>query len=50
MPVALQTSTRTMRLGQGASNVLGVGGTLNVGANQAEGVYSGLFTITVNYN
>lgn len=27
-----------------------VGGTLNVGANQAEGDYTGSYTVTVNYN
>ena len=27
-----------------------VGGTLNVGANQAEGAYVGTFNVTVNYN
>ena len=32
-----------------ASDVLRVGGTLAVGANQASGVYSGSFNVTVNY-
>ena len=32
-----------------ASNNLRVGGTLAVGANQASGVYSGSFDVTVNY-
>ena len=27
-----------------------VGGTLHIGANQAEGVYTGTFDVTVNYN
>lgn len=32
-----------------ANNKFQVGGTLSVGANQADGVYSGNFTVTVNY-
>jgi Mat/Ecp fimbriae major subunit len=32
-----------------ANNKFQVGGTLSVGANQADGVYTGNFTVTVNY-
>jgi Mat/Ecp fimbriae major subunit len=32
-----------------ANNKFQVGGTLSVGASQADGVYSGNFTVTVNY-
>ena len=34
----------------GGSRDLSIGATLNVGANQEPGSYSGSFTITVNYN
>lgn len=35
--------------GSGAADLV-VGGTLNVGANQAAGSYTGTFTVTVSYN
>lgn len=38
------------QLGTGGSQVLSVGGTLNVGSNQTPGSYSGSFSVTVNYN
>lgn len=38
------------RLGAGGSQDLSVGGTLNVGSDQAPGSYSGTFSVTVNYN
>lgn len=51
MSVTLDPSVRSLRLASGTTaNVIGVGGTLSVGAYQAEGVYTGLFTITVDYN
>ncbi len=34
----------------GGSDTFNVGATLNVGATQAEGTYSGTFSVTVNYN
>lgn len=49
MPVALETSANTLKLNNGSNNFIGVGGTLSVAAYQAEGVYTGLFTLTVNY-
>lgn len=50
MPVALEASATSLKLGNGPNNVISVGGSLSVGAYQAEGKYTGLFTITVNYN
>jgi Mat/Ecp fimbriae major subunit len=50
MPVVLDVSAKTLKLNNGQNNTIGVGGTLSVAAYQAEGVYTGLFTITVNYN
>lgn len=38
------------QLGAGGSQTLSVGGTLNVGSDQAPGSYSGPFSVTVNYN
>ncbi len=37
-------------LGIGGSDTFNVGATLNVGATQAAGTYSGTFSVTVNYN
>ena len=34
----------------GGSDTFNVGATLNVGATQASGTYSGTFSVTVNYN
>jgi len=44
---SLVSSNATLTLA--ATNSFSVGGTLNVGANQADGVYSGTFTVTVDY-
>ncbi len=38
------------RLPAGGSETFNVGATLNVGATQASGTYSGAFSVTVNYN
>ncbi len=40
----------TGTLSAGGSQTLNVGGTLNVGASQATGSYSGSFSVTVAYN
>lgn len=42
--------TGTGTIGAGGSQVINVGGTLNVGINQAAGNYVGSFTVTVAYN
>ncbi len=42
--------TPTGNLGAGGSQALLVGATLNVGANQVTGVYTGTFNVTVTYN
>jgi hypothetical protein len=50
MPATLTPSAGTMTLaGVAATDAFTVGGVLTVGANQGEGVYSGAFTVTVNY-
>jgi Domain of unknown function (DUF4402) len=50
-PTAILSGTPTFfRIGSAGGNYnFPVGGTLAVGANQAAGVYSGTFTITLNY-
>ena len=47
MASTLVSSTALMTLA--ATNNFTVGGTLSVGANQADGAYAGTFTVTVNY-
>jgi len=47
MTSSLVSSTATITLA--ATNTFSVGGTLSVGASQADGVYSGNFTATVDY-
>jgi len=37
-------------LSAGGNQTLSVGATLNVGAGQATGTYSGIFSVTVTYN
>ena len=44
------TTNATGTLSGSGSEVFGVGATLNVGAAQASGSYSGNYTVTVNYN
>jgi hypothetical protein len=52
MLAALNLSTTSMTLTAGSTpgNIFTVGGTLTVAANQAEGIYTGVFTVTVDYN
>ncbi|KTE18542.1 hypothetical protein ATE67_17720 [Sphingopyxis sp. H050] len=47
MTVGLTYSNTTVTLG--TTNSFSVGGTLNVGANQAAGNYTGTFTVTADY-
>ena len=50
MSATLVASSATKTLtGVATTDAFTVGGTLAVGANQADGVYSGNFTVTVNY-
>lgn len=50
MSSTLVGSASTMTISAtAANNKFQVGGTLSVGANQADGVYSNTFTVTVNY-
>lgn len=47
MTSTLVSSNATLTLA--ATNSFSVGGTLSVGANQADGVYAGTFNVTVDY-
>lgn len=48
--VILNTNPRLFRIGNGAGIfAFGVGATLDVGANQTPGTYTGTWTITLNY-
>lgn len=50
MPTALSLDGPGIRILPGTGvQTIGVGGTVNVGANQQEGDYAGTFTLTVNY-
>lgn len=44
------TAALTGTLGAGGTAAVNVGGTLNVGANQAAGTYTGTYDVTVSYN
>ncbi len=48
MTVNLATSTSSLTLSGGAAN-FNVAGTLNVGASQADGTYTGQYSVSVNY-
>tara|TARA_R110000824_G_scaffold400836_2_gene609500 strand:- start:578 stop:1069 length:492 start_codon:yes stop_codon:yes gene_type:complete len=49
MTASIVSSVSTMALTGGVGS-FNVGGLLNVGANQADGAYTGTFNVTVNYN
>ena len=40
----------TLTLAATPTTIIGVGATLNVGANQTAGLYTGIYTVDVNYN
>jgi Mat/Ecp fimbriae major subunit len=49
MTTTLVPSAATLTL-TGGTAILKIGGTLSVGANQAPGVYTGTYNVTVNYS
>lgn len=49
MAVALNTTTTGLTLSGAGAGSFKVAGTLNVGANQAAGVYSGQYSVSVSY-
>jgi Mat/Ecp fimbriae major subunit len=51
MTATLQTTSGVMRMPENnGALVVGVGGILNVGAYQAEGTYTGTFTVNIDYS
>ncbi len=49
MTATLALSTAALKLSNGGAGVFNVGGTLAVGASQADGLYEGSFNVTVDY-
>ena len=49
MTASLVESASTVTLNASGEGSFTVGGTLNVGANQTQGVYTGTFSVTANY-
>ncbi len=50
MPISLGLETTSVTIDATRAFFVGVGGTVTVGANQAEGLYSGTFTVLAQYN
>jgi uncharacterized protein DUF4402 len=50
MPISLGLETPSVTIGTSRAFFVGVGGTVTVGANQFEGVYTGTFTVLAQYN
>lgn len=50
MPIALSLETNMVTIGKTRSFLVGVGGTISVGANQPDGIYTGTFTVLAQYN
>lgn len=50
MPISLSLENSRVNIDSTRAFSVGVGGTVTVGANQAEGLYTGLFTVLAQYN
>ena len=50
MPISLGLESTSVTIDSTRAFFVGVGGTVTVGANQAEGLYSGTFTVLAQYN
>jgi hypothetical protein len=50
MTISMNLETSSVTIDNTRAFFVGVGGTVNVGANQAEGLYSGTFTVLAQYN
>ena len=50
MPISLNVDSSSVMIDSTRAFFVGVGGTVTVGANQFEGVYSGTFTVLAQYN
>jgi hypothetical protein len=50
MPISMSLESTSVIIDSTRAFFVGVGGTVNVGANQADGTYSGTFTLLAQYN
>jgi hypothetical protein len=50
MPISLGLEATSVRIDSTRAFFVGVGGTVTVGANQVDGLYSGTFTVLAQYN
>jgi hypothetical protein len=50
MPISMNLEATSVTIDSTRAFFVGVGGTVTVGANQAEGLYSGTFTVLAQYN
>lgn len=50
MPISLNLESTTVTIDSTRAFFVGVGGTVTVGANQPDGVYTGTFTVLAQYN
>jgi hypothetical protein len=50
LPISLNLEASTVTIDSTRAFSVGVGGTVNVAANQADGIYSGTFTVLAQYN
>lgn len=50
MPISMNLESTSVVIDSTRAFFVGVGGTVSVGANQADGVYTGTFTILAQYN
>ena len=50
MPISMSLETNSVTIDATRAFFVGVGGTVSVGANQPDGVYTGTFTVLAQYN
>jgi hypothetical protein len=50
MAIAMNLQATTLTIGSTRAFPVGVGGTVTVGANQPDGIYTGTFTVLAQYN
>ncbi|HEX5258034.1 MAG TPA: DUF4402 domain-containing protein [Sphingomicrobium sp.] len=50
MPISMNLEATSVTIDSTRAFFVGVGGTVNVGANQPDGVYTGTFTVLAQYN
>jgi Domain of unknown function (DUF4402) len=50
IPISMNLEATSVTIDSTRAFIFGVGGTINVAANQAEGLYTGTFTVLAQYN